>query len=86
MVQSGDFVELSVLLSPPELAPLKPLLLLLAWDRYSDRGSGSELLETLWPDQVRLCVPKCRHNTVLCNVTWGRGPLKCSRMETGDVQ
>ena len=41
------------MVSHPEHAPLRPILLLLGWDRYPAVGSGKELLDTLWPLEVR---------------------------------
>lgn len=49
MIQAGNLQGLSDLLSPLELSPLKPLLLLLGWDRYPDHTTRRELLELLWP-------------------------------------
>ena len=54
LISSGELKELPDLLSS-EFSPLRPLLLLLGWDRYPHQGSGRELLETLWPDQVVFC-------------------------------
>lgn len=49
LICSGRLDELSDLLQDPTFSPLKPLLLLLGWDRYPDIGSGQNLLDILWP-------------------------------------
>lgn len=36
-------------MSDPLLRPLKPLLLLMGWDRNPDIGKGRHLLDILWP-------------------------------------
>lgn len=53
LVFTGNLSELSQLMSHPEHAPLRPLLLLLGWDRYPTAGSGKGLLDALWPSEVR---------------------------------
>ena len=55
LVYTGKLQELSDLMSKPEHVPLRPLLLLLGWDRYSATGSGKELLDSLWPMEVCMC-------------------------------
>lgn len=53
LVFTGKLSELSQEMSQPEYVPLRPVLLLLGWDRYSAVGSGRELLDSLWPREVR---------------------------------
>ena len=52
LVYTGKLQELSQLMSRPEYVPLRPILLLLGWDRYSAVSSGKELLDALWPMEV----------------------------------
>ena len=52
LVFTGKLPDLSLLMLRPEYVPLRPLLLLLGWDRYSAAGSGRELLDSLWPMEV----------------------------------
>ena len=54
LICAGQLDELSQLMSRPEYAPLRPALLLLGWDKYLAEGSGKELMEALWPSQVRV--------------------------------
>ena len=42
--------KLAELISDPVYSCIKPLLLLLGWDRYPDVGSGQKLLDILWPE------------------------------------
>ena len=53
LIRVSRLDEVSQLLSQPELAPLRPALLLLGWDIYLTEGSGKELTVALWPTQVR---------------------------------
>lgn len=53
MIRVGQLNEVSQLLSQPEYAPLRPVLLLLGWDIFIAEGSGKELTEALWPSQAR---------------------------------
>jgi len=52
LISIGELEQLTELMSATEYAPLRPLLLLLGWDRYPHNGSGQELLETLWTPEV----------------------------------
>ena len=52
LVFTGKLAELSKQMLRPEYVPLRPVLLLLGWDRYSAAGSGKELLDSLWPMEV----------------------------------
>ena len=58
MVFTGKLPELSQRMLRPEYVPLRPVLLLLGWDRYSAAGSGRELLDSLWPMEVTLVCMK----------------------------
>ena len=49
LIYTGKLQELSQLMLKPEFIPLRPVLLLLGWDRYATSGSGRELLDVLWP-------------------------------------
>lgn len=51
-IYTGNLQELANLMSKPEYVPLRPVLLLLGWDRYAATGSGKELLDALWPMEV----------------------------------
>lgn len=51
-ILTGNLRELSNLMSKTEYVPLRPVLLLLGWDRYAATGSGKELLDVLWPMEV----------------------------------
>lgn len=53
LIRVGQLNEVSQLLSQPEYAPLRPVLLLLGWDVFVAEGSGKELTEALWPSQAR---------------------------------
>lgn len=53
LIYTGKLQELSRLMMTPEFIPLRPVLLLLGWDRYTAVGSGKELLDVLWPMEVR---------------------------------
>ena len=48
----GELGQLAELMSAPEYAPMRSLLLLLGWDRYPHTGSGQELLDALWTPEV----------------------------------
>ncbi|KAH3847795.1 hypothetical protein DPMN_090125 [Dreissena polymorpha] len=48
LIKCSMFNKLSALLEPPELHPLKPLLLLLGWTSCINSSEGRELLHTLW--------------------------------------
>ena len=52
LIYTGKLQELSQLMMKPEFIPLRPVLLLLGWDRYTAVGSGKELLDVLWPMEV----------------------------------
>ena len=52
MICQGKLDELSQLLSQPIHTPLRPILLLLGWDKYPSSSIGKNLLETLWPSEV----------------------------------
>ena len=53
----GELEQLAELVSAPEYAPMRSLLLLLGWDRYPHSGSGQELLNALWtPEVIDKCV------------------------------
>lgn len=52
LVFTGKLSDLSQRMLRPEYVPLRPVLLLLGWDRYSAAGSGRELLDSLWPMEV----------------------------------
>lgn len=52
LVFTGQLSNLSQQMMQPEYVPLRPVLLLLGWDRYSAMGSGRELLDSLWPMEV----------------------------------
>ena len=56
LVFTGKLPELSQRMLRPEYVPLRPVLLLLGWDRYSAAGSGRELLDSLWPMEVSISV------------------------------
>ncbi len=56
LIYTGKLSELVALMSKPEFVPLRPVLLLLGWDRYAASGSGKELLDALWPMEVGLCL------------------------------
>ena len=56
LVFTGKLSELSQRMLRPEYVPLRPVLLLLGWDRYSATGSGRELLDSLWPMEVSISV------------------------------
>ena len=49
-ISSGSTDKLAELISDPVYSCIKPLLLLLGWDRYPDVGSGQKLLDILWPE------------------------------------
>ena len=53
LVFTAKLSDLSQEMMQPEYVPLRPVLLLLGWDRYSAVGSGKELLDSLWPMEVR---------------------------------
>lgn len=48
-ISSGRLEELGRVLEDPMLSRIKPLLILIGWDRYLDIGSGQKLLDILWP-------------------------------------
>ncbi len=52
LIHTGHVQEVTRLLECPEFIPLRPVLLLLGWDRYNAAGSGKELLDALWPMEV----------------------------------
>ena len=52
LVCTGHLEAVSRLLDRTEFIPLRPVLLLLGWDRYNATGSGKELLDALWPMEV----------------------------------
>lgn len=54
LVFTGKLPELSRQMMQLEYVPLRPVLLLLGWDRYSAAGSGKELLDSLWPMEVTI--------------------------------
>jgi zinc finger FYVE domain-containing protein 26 len=49
LITNGQLDKLVELMEDSTYHRLKPLLLLLGWDRYSDTGSGQKLLNILWP-------------------------------------
>ena len=53
LIFTGKLSELSEEMSQLEYVPLRPLLLLLGWDRYNAVGSRRELLDSLRPKEVR---------------------------------
>lgn len=53
LIYTGKLRELSGLMMKSEFIPLRPVLLLLGWDRYVSTGSGKELLDVLWPMEVK---------------------------------
>lgn len=57
-IYTGKLQELAWLMMKPEFIPLRPVLLLLGWDRYASMGSGRELLDVLWPMEVCVHVLK----------------------------
>lgn len=60
MVSSGNMEELSGVRDDLSLMPLRPLLLLLGWDRSPDIGNGSQVLEVLWPHaQAEVLIVYC---------------------------
>ncbi len=49
-IASKDFTQLKVMMEPPKLRRLRPLILLLCWDRYkSDIDTRREMIKVLWP-------------------------------------
>ena len=67
LIYTGKLQDLGQLLSKPEFVPLRPVLLLLGWDRYAASGSGKELLDALWPMEVGVwcaCLCMCHANTL----------------------
>lgn len=51
LIKYGMFEELQQLLSPYELQPLKPLLLLLGWTQCYSSAEARQLLQTLWHEK-----------------------------------
>ena len=71
LISSSQWEGLTRLLNYADLFPLRPLLLLLGWDRNPDVGSGKELLDALWPS-VKGEVgthTHCTRNDVMCRGT-----------------
>ena len=64
LVFTGKLSELSERMLRSEYVPLRPVLLLLGWDRYSAAGSGRELLDSLWPMEVSISVHVHLYNAV----------------------
>ena len=60
LICTGHLQEVARLMDRIEFIPLRPVLLLLGWDRYSAVGSGKELLDALWPMEV------CMHCVCVC--------------------
>ena len=58
-ISSGSTDKLADIFTDPMLACIKPLLLLLGWDRYPDVGSGQKLLDILWPEAQKAEVHVC---------------------------
>ena len=54
LIHTGKLQDLSKLMMQAEFVPLRPVLLLLGWDRCAAMGSGKELLDSLWPMEVTL--------------------------------
>ena len=52
LVESTDWERLSVLLAPDELAPMRPLVLLLGYGHCSSLDNVQSLIQTLCPPQV----------------------------------
>ena len=53
LVLTGQLQDLSGLMERQECTLLRPIMLLMGWDKYSAVGSGKELLDMLWPSEVR---------------------------------
>ncbi len=53
LVLTGQLSEVAALMNKREWLPLRPIMLLLSWDKYPAAGSGRELLDVLWPVEVR---------------------------------
>ena len=66
LVFTGKLPELSQQMMRPEYVPLRPVLLLLGWDRYSAAGSGRELLDSLWPMEVSTIKSRLAVQELLC--------------------
>lgn len=54
LVFTGQLQDLSEMMLRQEYTPLRPILLLMGWDKYPAVGSGKELLDVLWPVEVLL--------------------------------
>ena len=52
LIETGQLARLQSLLCPPELAPLRPLVVLVGWDKCADTATAADLLNTLWNPQV----------------------------------
>ncbi len=53
LVLTGQLTEVATLMERQECLPLRPIMLLMGWDKYHAAGSGKELLDVLWPVEVR---------------------------------
>lgn len=56
LVLTGQLSEVVTLMNRQEWLPLRPIVLLMSWDKYPAVGSGKELLDVLWPVEVRKSV------------------------------
>lgn len=52
LVLTKQLQDLSDMIHHPDHTPLRPVLLLMGWDKYPAVGSGKELLDVLWPAEV----------------------------------
>jgi hypothetical protein len=49
-ISSGNFAQLQIIMEPPMMRRLRPLILLLCWDRYkTDINKRREMIRVLWP-------------------------------------
>ena len=69
LICTGKLQELSPLMLKAEFIPLRPVLLLLGWDRYLAAGSGKELLDVLWPMEVSGRMDMCACAVCMCCAT-----------------
>ena len=58
LVKTGQLDRLAAMLSPRELRPLRPLVLLVGWDHCPDITAAKELLAALGDRQVPLMIRK----------------------------
>lgn len=78
LIRQGEFSKLASLLSPPEFAPLRPLLVLLGWEQCTDCDGVSTLLTKLWADHVSVCNVVHRKLWHVClSANLGKNALLC---------